>query len=127
MRIALVAVACVALAAGRLPGQNPAQTVFAACPSSSTVFSERAVQVPAKFVGDTTISPAPVLRTAATRSVVSFVVDTLGVPERSSLVAVNSTDTTLVAMLAPQLSRWRFSPALASGCRVRQRVVTAVR
>jgi hypothetical protein len=115
-----------ALCGRRLSAQNPVQSAFVVCPTGAPVFSVRQVQTPARLLRDSSrspeIQPAPV----DAPNVVSFIVDTAGVPERASVTRVRVADSTLVDHAIRNLSSWRYRPAIASGCKVRQRVEVAV-
>lgn len=124
---ALAVAACTTAVAGALGAQSPVQTVFAQCPSTTTIFSERQVQVAARFLADSSRSPRPATADPKSPNVVAFVVDTLGRPEPATLTRVRVTDSALVQRAAVGISEWRYSPAVASGCKVRERVVAAVR
>lgn len=122
----LIIAGCMALCASRLQAQNPVQPVFANCPAPADLFSETQVQQAAHWLPDSARSPRPTMSGRGAPTVVSFVVDTLGVPERSGFARVRGTDSLLVERARSEFVRWRFTPALATGCKVRQRVVTAV-
>ncbi len=114
--------------ASRVRAQNPVQPVFTDCVTASTwTASERQVTFPARFIGDTTVSPQPQPRQVTSRDVVEFIVDTLGVPSPETFRVVMQSDSLLVERAHAQVRRWRFTPAVASGCKVRQRVTVALR
>lgn len=110
-----------------LNAQTPVQPAFAVCPPSMDIFSQRQVQVSARLIGDS----SALRRVGAARpdspNVVQLVVDTLGLPERGSFKAVRVQDSTLLRAAAIDVMRWRFTPAVASGCKVRERIVLALR
>ena len=120
----------VAVALAVLPAvaraQNPVQTTFATCPAPSAIYSARQVQQPARLISDSLRLPRLSPDTAHARDIVSFVVDTLGVPERATFANVRAADSALVQRAGARLATWRFSPAVATGCKVRQRVVVSV-
>jgi hypothetical protein len=118
------AVLCLLVGALRASAQQPVQTVFAQCPTGLPLFTEDAVQVPARFVSDTSLRPSPVATRRDSANVVRFVVDTTGRVEPQSLRAVRVTDSAVFRRAQNNIGRWRYEPARASGCRVRQ-VVTA--
>ncbi|MGH7617419.1 MAG: hypothetical protein ACREPM_09345 [Gemmatimonadaceae bacterium] len=117
----------IAASASPLLSQSPVQTVFSACPVTSHVFTEREVQVAAKPIGDSSRSPRPIIGRSTDSNTIAFVVDTLGVPETASLVRVHLADTLLWTRVERAYRDWRFEPAMASGCKVRQRVVAAIK
>jgi hypothetical protein len=118
----LLVVAC----ASSIRAQNPVQPVFTACPAPADVYSALQVQVAAKRIVDSTTSPRLVATQPGDAKTIAFTVDTLGVPEAGSLVRLGLADTPLWNQVAAAYRKWRFRPARASGCKVRQRVVTAV-
>jgi hypothetical protein len=127
MRQRTFVIAMCAIGVGvRLEAQNPVQPIFAHCSAPTDVFTELQVQRAARLVADSLRSPRPTAARSDSPNVITFIVDTLGVPERSSLSRVRTSDSALVERAASGFVRWRFSPAVASGCRVRQRVVVAV-
>ena len=117
---------CGAAFTSRLQAQNPVQRVFTACTTSGDVYTERQVQAAARFIGDSTRSPRPARARPTSPNVIGFVTDTLGVPERGSFSPVRAADSELVRRAAQEYTRWRFTPAMATGCRVRQLVVVAL-
>lgn len=106
-----------------LSAQNPVQPTFAVC--SSRPMSAIQVQTPVRFIGDSMRSPRP--DSGAGANVVQFVVDTSGVPDARTFELRRVADSVLVAGVRRDLVLWRFTPAIASGCKVPQIVVTAVR
>jgi hypothetical protein len=106
--------------------QNPVQPIFATCPPVTRVYSAREVQVAAKPRADSTRMLRIVISPHAGANMIAFVVDTLGVPEQNSIAALQIADSSLWRQAQVEFRRWRFEPARASGCRVRQRVVAAV-
>ena len=107
--------------------QNPVQPIFTMCPTSTRVYSAREVQVAARPLADSIASIQIVAsppRSAA--NTIAFVVDTLGLPEANSLAALHIADSTLWHRAEAEFRQWRFQPARASGCKVRQRVVAVI-
>jgi len=115
------------LSPSSLWAQNPVQSVLAACPASAHVFSEREVQVVAKLVVDSTMALRPVVTRVVDTNSIAFTVDTSGVPEAGSLVRLRLADTMMWNRVEVAYRKWRFEPAIASGCKVRQRVVATVK
>ena len=117
----LVGFCAIALLAARARSQNPIQTIFTTCPPSNWVATERQVTFPARLIGDSNGAPAkrPVQNA---RDSVAFVVDTLGVPDTGTIRILPQRDSLLASRARADVGRWRFTPAIASGCRVRQRV-----
>jgi hypothetical protein len=111
----------------RIFAQNPVQPTFANCAASSShVFSEREVQVVARLVGD----PAALPRVSSPRdsdaNTVAVTVDTSGAPEPGSLIRVRMSNAALWKEAETTYRTWHFRPAIASGCKVRQRVTVAI-
>ena len=128
MRFRMVAAALLVSAlAVNAKAQDPVQTVFTLCPASGRVVSEREVGFPARFLSDSNASPRPTVTTRQSTDVVQFVVDTLGNPNPRTFKVVRVTDSVLVKQAERSLARWHYSAAVATGCKVSQEVVTAVR
>lgn len=123
MRIKLAALIVVA-GSLRLAAQQPVQPVFAQCPTGLPLFTEVSVQVPARLLPDSGVHPRPVSTRRDSANVIRFVVDTMGRVEPESLRGVRISDSSLFRRAQGSAGRWRYVPARASGCRVRQ-VVTA--
>jgi hypothetical protein len=90
------------------------------------VFRASEVQVTARFISDSTRSPRPSAAERQSPNVVQFVVDTLGAPDLRTLKWIHVTDSLLVRQAAATVGRWRYSPAVATACKVRQLVLTGV-
>jgi hypothetical protein len=74
------------------------------------------------------VYPTSMLATNARAEVlVSFVVDTTGAVEPSSIEVMPGADPRAVAQLPATLSGFLFRPAIRAGRKVRQRVIQAVR
>jgi len=58
--------------------------------------------------------------------IVSFVVDTLGIPEARSLKVLHAPSEAAAVELRVAFPSWRFSSAIANGCRVPQVLQTSV-
>lgn len=129
-RLALAALGAMFLQPSRLSAQNPAATIFTACPSPADVFNARQVQVQAKPIADSASArPVDIVVLAAgsrTPATVALTVDTLGRVEPGSLVRLSSADTLAWRAAESSYHTWRFRPAVASGCKVRQRVLAVV-
>ncbi len=90
------------------------------------------VEVPAQFIGDRTQVPRPdvsirMVRGGAYFALVQFVVDTLGVPDSTSLKMLITPDGLTRNVVAAAIISWRYTPAMARGCRVSQLVQTPLR
>lgn len=118
--------ACVAAGPSTAKAQNPVQSVFTACPNPARVFRATEVQVTAHFMSDSTRSPRPSVADRQSPNVVQFVVDTLGVPDLGTLKWIRVTDSLLVRQAAATIGAWRYRPAIATACKVRQLVLTGV-
>jgi hypothetical protein len=98
------------------------------CSPQATPFFEFQVTVPAVYLPDSTLSPRPTARRAASvqeeAALVQFVVDTLGRPDIASLKVLLARDRVLAAEARSVLPRWRFRPARLGGCVVAQIVQT---
>ncbi|MEO7085488.1 MAG: hypothetical protein ABI442_04950 [Gemmatimonadaceae bacterium] len=105
--------------------QLPVQTAFVACPTS-VVYLESQVQTPARLISDSTRSPHLVSAASSAANTVQFVVDTLGVPDLRTVKTLRVSDSALVRRVIEIIPRWRYSPAVASGCKVPQRVTASV-
>ena len=92
------------------------------CPDS--VFFEFQVLVAngrtTSWIPDSTLAVHPVVTPDLTASLLQFVVDTAGVPEAASFHPLKVTDTAIVAEARRSFARWRFTPAVVTGCKVRQ-------
>ncbi len=119
-------VVCLAGMSLRASAQLPVQSVFADCPPGLPVFKEAAVQVPAKFLPDPTVRPIPVKAQLDSANVVRFVVDTTGTVDPKTFVGLHVADSAIFRRAQNNMGRWRFEPARASGCRVRQFVVASL-
>lgn len=113
-------VAGLALLAGSLRAQGcslPAQPYF-----------EFQVEVPARYLSDSVVSPVPRAEhgvpTRELAALVQFVVDTAGVPDLRSYKILTATDPLLAAAGREVLARWRFAPARLGRCAVPQLVQT---
>jgi hypothetical protein len=124
MVVAALLVSALAVSA---KAQDPVQRVLTLCPTSGRVVSEREAGFAARFLSDSTASPRPTVTTRQSTDVVQFVVDTLGNPNPRTFKVVRATDSALVKQAELSLRRWHYSPAVATGCKVPQEVVTAVR
>jgi len=128
MQKLVCALVAVSLGAARAAAQNPVQASFTSCPTAaSQVATERQVQFPAQWIGDTTSSPKPGRADATSPNVVQFVVDTLGLPDTTTWRAIKHADSALVARAKARVAAWRYTPAMASGCRVKQLLTVALR
>jgi hypothetical protein len=106
--------------------QNPVQPIFTGCATSTRIYSAREVQVAVRPLADSIASLRIVVSPPrSSANTITFVVDTLGLAESNSLAPVQIADSTLWHRAQTEFQRWRFQPARASGCKVRQRV-TAV-
>ncbi len=121
-----LAALCLVVGSLRTSAQSPVQAVFAPCPTGLPLFTEASVQVPARLVADSTVRPRPVSTQRDSANVVSFVVDTTGRVEPSTLVALHVADSSLFRRVQNNIGRWRYEPARASGCRVRQVVIVSI-
>lgn len=125
---ALVTAALTPLFAARSEAQNPVQPIFASCASSSNwVATERQVTFPARLIRDTSLSPAPKAIDRSSGVSVQFVVDTLGVPDTATVRILGQHDSALARQVRSEVGKWRFTPAIASACKVRQVVTTSLR
>jgi hypothetical protein len=106
--------------------QSPVQSIFATCPTPARVYSALQVQTPAKLIPDSSGSQRSGAKPSQSANVVEFVVDTLGVPDTRTLKAHGVADTLDLKRAARAISGWRYSPAIASGCKVPQRVTADV-
>jgi hypothetical protein len=68
----------------------------------------------------------PLATSAHSPTVVEFVVDTLGVPDLRTLLAKRGTDSLTIKQASQTVARLRYTPAVASGCKVPQRVSASV-
>ena len=90
------------------------------------------VDVPARFIGDTTRIPRPdvsirIVRGDDNSALVQFVVDTLGVPVATSLRMLITPPALTKDVVDEAIVSWRYTSAMARGCRVKQLVQTPVR
>jgi hypothetical protein len=119
MRVVMVMLVT-GLCAGAVQGQP--------CSQQGAPYFEFQVEVPARFIPDSTVSPrpagAPGVRGDDLPALVQFVVDTAGVPDTRSYKILVGRDAQLVAAGRDVLTRWRFVPARLGGCPVRQLVQT---
>ncbi len=119
-------VLCLIIAPVRSFAQRPVQGVFTACPTGLPLFTEASVQSSARFVADSSVRPRPTPAGPKSVNVVRFVVDTAGRVEGQTFVAVRLADSALFRRAQNSIGRWRFEPARASGCHVRQLVTAAL-
>jgi hypothetical protein len=122
-----LAALCLIIGPVRAFAQDPVQPVFRLCPTGSPLFTERGVQVPAQFLPDSGVRPSPAPPESKSANVVRFVVDTTGRVEARTFVALRLSDSSLVRRAQNSIGRWRYEPARASGCHVRQLVIAALR
>ena len=122
-RDVLIAFCAIAVLAIRSEAQNPVQPIFAACGTSNWVATERQVTVPARLLRDSAASPEGKLREGNPRIVFQFVVDTLGVPDTATVRMIPKEDAAVAERAKRDIGKWRYTPAIATGCKVRQ-VVT---
>jgi hypothetical protein len=103
------------------------------CPDSTTFFEFQVVGAPgrpagrpARWIVDTALAvhPTPAVRNPP--NMVQFVVDTSGVPVVRTFRPLKVTDAVLVEEARRSLSQWRFTPAIRSGCTVRQLIQTPI-
>lgn len=98
------------------------------CGRDSLPFFEFQVDEPAVFVADSAVRPRPMqerrLGTTfdSTAFLVQFVVDTLGRPDARSLQVLRKPPGASIEPVQVVIDRWRFRPAVARGCKVRQLV-----
>jgi hypothetical protein len=127
MRMSIaVAGLCLVVGLRRSSAQQPVQPVFELCPTGLPVFTTNAVQVPARFVADSSVRPRPVLTRSDSSNMVRFVVDTTGRVEPQTFQGLRVTDSSLFRRAQNNIGRWRYEPARASGCRVRQVVIASL-
>jgi hypothetical protein len=98
------------------------------CKPNATPSFEFQVQKPAKFIGDTTARPRPVIqRSPATAAlVIQFVVDTLGTVREGTLRILKSPSPEASAAVSAAYMSWKYMPALNDGCKVVQLVQTEI-
>jgi outer membrane biosynthesis protein TonB len=101
------------------------------CTPPEHPFFELQLARPAQFIGDTTSRPRPTLGRRgsvddAGAFLVSFVVDTLGMPDEKSLKVIRSPSSVANDSVRVALRSWRFKPAVLGGCRVPQLMQTMV-
>jgi len=98
------------------------------CAAAPKPYFEFEVTQRAQLIVDSTVSPRPSRRRAATvaaePALVQFVVDTSGVPEPRSFKVLVANDRNLADAGRQALSRWRYHPARVEGCAVSQLVQT---
>ena len=127
MRMSIkLAALCLVFGSLKTSAQRPVQPVFAQCPTGLPLFTQAEVQVPAKFVGDSSVRPRPVSTRRDSANVVRFVVDTTGRIEPKTLVGLRVADSSVFRRAQNTIGRWRYEPARASGCRVRQVVIASL-
>ncbi len=90
------------------------------------------VEVPARFIGDSTRIPRPdvairVARGDTNSALVQFVVDTLGVSVVTSLKMLITPSALTKDVVDAAIISWRYTPAMLRGCRVPQLVQTPLR
>jgi hypothetical protein len=117
---------CLVVGLRRSSAQQPVQPVFGPCPTGLPLFTTNSVQVPARFVADSSVRPRPVLTRSDSANLVRFVVDTAGRVEPQTFEGPRVTDSSLFRRAQNNIGRWRYEPARASGCRVRQVVVASL-
>lgn len=105
-----------------------ARSLACQCTLPSQPFFEFQVEIPARFLSDSTVSPQPKgepgVRATQLPALVQFVVDTAGVPDPRSYRVLSARDPQLAADGLDALPRWRFSPARLGQCPVPQLVQT---
>jgi hypothetical protein len=95
------------------------------CPTK--VLFEFEVDVQARRIDDST---EPALRTYSGgrgETILQFVVDTLGHPERATVKVIKTSDTTTAHAIQDSVRHWLFEPARRGTCRVRQLLQLPVR
>ncbi|HVT39677.1 MAG TPA: energy transducer TonB [Gemmatimonadaceae bacterium] len=102
-----------------------------ACVAPGHPYFEFQVDKPATFRGDTTVLPRPRDPVRGEREdsgfhLVSFVVDTAGVPDVQSFKALKSPSLEVSRATRDAVAAWRYRPAEVKGCRVPQLVQTPV-
>ncbi|MCC6930946.1 MAG: hypothetical protein IT359_18290 [Gemmatimonadaceae bacterium] len=116
------------LVLGLATGVPGAHAFAQRCSAPSKPYFEFEVAQPATFIADSTVSPRPSRRRAATAAaelaLVQFVVDSSGVPDPQSFKVLVANDRDLVSTGRAVLARWRFRPARLHGCAVPQLVQT---
>lgn len=117
---------CLVIGSVRVPAQLPVQSAFVQCPTGLPLFTEASVQTPARFVADSSVRPTPVSIRHDSANVVRFVVDTNGRVEPQTFYGLRVTDSSMFRRAQNNIGRWRYEPARASGCRVRQIVMAAL-
>jgi hypothetical protein len=103
--------------------------------ASGAPWFEFQVEVPAVFIADSAKVPFPDASLNRGRgqelppdfALVQVVVDTLGVPELTTLKMLRLPNGLTIETVAAAAATWRFRPAKASGCTVRQVVQSALR
>lgn len=100
------------------------------CTPPKNPYFDFQVEQPATFIADSTVSPRPAETRAGraqdVRTLVSFIVDSLGVPETRSFKLLRASDAEVARRAKEVFARWRYSPARVGGCRVPQLVQTEV-
>jgi len=94
--------------------------------ADSTVHFEFQTSAPARWLPDSTAGVHPTSAVRSPSNVVQFIVDTLGTPQPSTFKVLKVSDSTVIREAQRSVARWRFSPAMLNGCRVRQLVQTTI-
>ena len=94
------------------------------CPE--TVYFSFQVEQPASWIVDSTLEVHPLPDSRRPPNLVQFVIDTAGVPRPLTFKVLKVTDSALVLEARRSLAKWRFTPAVLSGCRVAQLVQTPI-
>jgi hypothetical protein len=113
------------LIAAMVSAPTLARAQSAAC-ADSTVHFEYQTSPPARWLPDSAVAVHPTPEVRNPPNLVQFVVDTLGVPQRSTFKVLKVSDSTIVLEARRSLAQWRFSPATLNGCRVKQLVQTPI-
>src|SRR5665213_3804556 len=94
------------------------------CVLSGRPIFEYQAATAALFVGDSALRPRPAnqreQRQDASALIVSFVVDTLGVPDGRTLRILQTPSKTAADSVQTAIGSWRFTPAIVATCRVAQ-------
>jgi hypothetical protein len=97
--------------------------------SGRPIFEYQAAK-PAVFVGDSALRPRPAnqheQRQDASALIVSFIVDTLGVPDGRTLKILQTPSKAAADSVQTAIGSWRFTPAVVATCRVAQVFMTTV-
>jgi hypothetical protein len=103
-----------------------------ACAASEHPYFEFQVDRPASYRGDTTVVPRPRDQKRGEEEgpgfhLVSFIVDTAGVPDVRSFKTLKSPSLEISRATRDAFVGWRYRPAEINGCRVPQLIQTAVK